>query len=53
MNEIALTQFIYDIVDDAIEHVFTRFPGDYTVRSDVYRRLAEHFQELHECLEME
>ncbi len=46
MNDLELTHFIWDRVDEAIEHVFLRFPDSYQTRAKIYKRLSEEFLEL-------
>lgn len=52
MDEQELTHFIWDLVDDTIEHVFLRFPEAYEMRYKVYKRLSEEFLELSLSLEL-
>lgn len=53
MNESDLTMFCWTLVDDTIDHVFRRFPEDFKTRANIYRRVAENFNELATDLERE
>lgn len=51
MNIVAIKELAYNVVDDAIEHVFLRFPEDAATRAEVYRHVAAELLELAEDLD--
>lgn len=52
MDRTQYQQFVYDLVDETIEHVFLRFPERAADRAEIYRYISDMLLEIADDLDL-